>query len=162
MDIDLSFIQNANFLGSVKEYLEKLFQLDLKIEGILLFGSLARGEAIYSEREISDIDLIVIFSDGELPIDHIERSKIKRELMNLALLGFDSIWMTRTEFEKSVQIKMDIILSCLDEGKILFDPFDLIKNQKIKLIRELKEKGVKKRNNYWIWPLRKLGDEIEW
>ena len=57
---------------------------------------------------------------------------------------------------------MDIILSCLDEGKILYDPNDLIKNQKNKLIRELKEKGVKKRSNYWIWPLRKLGDEIEW
>ena len=64
MDIDLSFIQNANFLRSIKEYLEKLFQLDKKIQGILLFGSLARGEAIYSEREVSDIDLIVIFSDG--------------------------------------------------------------------------------------------------
>ena len=162
MDIDLSFIQNANFLRSIKEYLEKLFQIDEKIQGILLFGSLARGEAIYSEREISDIDLIVIFSDGELPNDHIERSRIKRESMDLALLGFDSIWMTKTEFEKSVQIKMDIILSCLDEGKILYDPSDLIKNQKNKLIRELKEKGVKKRSNYWIWPLRKLGDEIEW
>ncbi len=162
MDIDLSFIQNANFLRSIKEYLEKLFQIEEKIQGILLFGSLARGEAIYSEREISDIDLIVIFSDGELPNDHIERSRIKRESINLALLCFDSIWMTKTEFEKSVQIKMDIILSCLDEGKILYDPNDLIKNQKNKLIRELKEKGVKKRSNYWIWPLRKLGDEIEW
>lgn len=162
MDIDLSFIQNANFLRSVKEYLEKLFQLDRKIQGILLFGSLARGEAIYSEREVSDIDLIVIFSDGELPNDHIERSKTKRELMDLALIGFDSIWMTKTEFEKSVQIKMDIILSCLDEGKILYDPNELIKNQKSKLIRELKEKGVKKRKNYWIWPLKKIGEEIEW
>ncbi|MBA7643851.1 hypothetical protein ES703_51585 [subsurface metagenome] len=82
--------------------------------------------------------------------------------MDLTLIGFDSIWMTKTEFEKSVQIKMDIILSCLDEGKILYDPNELIKNQKSKLIRELKEKGVKKRSNYWIWPLRKLGDEIEW
>ncbi len=162
MDIDLSFIQNANFLRSIKEYLEKLFQLDRKIQGILLFGSLARGEAIYSEREVSDIDLIVIFSDGELPNDHIERSKTKRELMDLALIGFDSIWMTKTEFEKSVQIKMDIILSCLDEGKILYDPNELIKNQKSKLIRELKEKGVKKRKNYWIWPLKKIGEEIEW
>ena len=113
MDIDLSFIQNANFLRSIKEYLEKLFQLDRKIQGILLFGSLARGEAIYSEREVSDIDLIVIFSDGELPNDHIERSKTKRELMDLALIGIDSIWMTKTEFEKSVQIKMDIILKFL-------------------------------------------------
>ncbi len=162
MDIDLSFIQNSKFLGSIKEYLERLFNLDKKVQGVLLFGSLARGEAIYSEREISDIDLIVIFSDGELPNDHIKRSKIKRESMGLALLGFDSIWLTKTEFEKSVRIKMDIILSCLDEGKILFDPNDLIKNQKNKLIRELKEKGVKKRRNYWIWPLRKLGDEIEW
>lgn len=162
MDINLSFVKNAYFLHSLKEYLEKLFQLDKKIQGVILFGSLARGEAIYSEREVNDIDLIVIFSDDELPNDHIERSKTKRDLMELALLGFDSIWMTKTEFEKSVQIKMDIILSCLDEGKILYDPNDLIKNQKSKLIRELKEKGVKKRNNYWIWPLKKLGDEIEW
>ncbi len=162
MDIDLSFVKNGYFLRSLKEYLEKLFQLDKKIQGVILFGSLARGEAIYSEREVSDIDLIVVFSDGELPKYHIERSRIKRELMDLALLGFDSIWITKTEFKKSVQIKSDIILSSLDKGKILFDPNDLIKNQKNKLIRELKEKGVKKRINYWIWPLKKLGDEIEW
>ncbi len=162
MDINLSFVKNAYFLRSLKEYLEKLFQLDKNIQGVILFGSLATGEAIYSEREVSDIYLIVIFSDGELPKDHIERSRIKRELMDLALLGFDSIWITKTEFKKSVQIKSDIILSSLDKGKILFDPNDLIKNQKNKLIRELKEKGVKKRINSWIWPLRKLGDEIEW
>jgi hypothetical protein len=70
--------------------------------------------------------------------------------------------MTETEFKNAVKIKRDIILSGLYEGKILFDPDNLIKDQKDKLFKELKEKGVIKRKDYWIWPLKYLGEEIEW
>ena len=61
-----------------------------------------------------------------------------------------------------VQIKADIILDALNDGIILFDPNNLVKEIKNKLFRELKEKGVIKREHYWIWPIKNLGDEIEW
>lgn len=162
MDINLSFIKNNYFLRILEEYLKKLFQINKKLKGIILFGSLSRDNAAFSDEKISDIDLIVVFFDNELPDDHKERTKLKLKLMDLTELGIDSLWMTETEFKNLIKIKADIILSALDEGKVLYDPGGLIKEQKNKLFKELKEKGVIKRRHYWIWPIKNLGDEIEW
>jgi len=141
MDINLSFIRNDYLLIKLKKYLNQLFQTKKKIIGIVLFGSLARGEAVYSNEKISDIDLIVIFSDKELPKDHIKRTKLEINLMESTLSHIDAIWLTETEFKKLVEIKTDIILYGLDEGKILFDLDGLIKKQKTKLFEELKRKA---------------------
>ncbi len=162
MDIDLSYLQNEYFRDKLRRYLERLFQIDKKIIGLLLFGSIARNEAIYSEKKISDIDLIVIFANGEIPISHRKRSDLKVELMRSVLGHIDSIWMTDQQFKKAVQNKMGLLLTALSEGKILFDPNHLITEQKKKLFKELKDKGVIKRKNYWRWPLKHLGEEIEW
>ena len=162
MDIDLSFIKEDYFLDILEENLNQLFNINKNIKGILLFGSLAREEAIYSEKKIIDIDIIVIFANNELPTNHNERTNLKIKLMELKDLGFDSIWMTEDEFKHIVDIKADIILSSLSEGKTLFDPENIIKTQKEKLLNDLKRKGVKKRKDYWIWPIKKIGDEINW
>jgi len=162
MGIDLSFIKDEYFLKILNEYFNKLFQTGKRIKGIILFGSLARNKAIHSEEKLSDIDLIVIFSDNEIPEDHKKLTEVKLDLMGLSLSGIDSIWVKETEFKNLIQNKVDLILDCMNDGKILFDPDGLIEEQKIKLFKELKEKGVKKRKSYWIWPLKQIGDEIEW
>lgn len=162
MDIDLSFIKNEFFLNTLQEYFERLFEIGKEINGVILFGSLAKGNAIYSSEIISDVDLLVIFANNELPKDHRKRTDLKIDLMGITLSGVDSIWLTQIEFEKSIQNKVDIILSILDEAIILYDPINLIKLQKQKLFQELEKKGVIKREKYWIWPLNHLGEEIEW
>ena len=162
MGINLSFVKKGYFLKKLQEYLYQVVQTKKQVKGILLFGSLAKGKAIYSKEKISDIDLIIIFSEGELPNDPIERIKLQIKLMEFAELGIDDLWMTETEFKNMVRIKADIILYALDEWKILFDPEKLIKEQNDKFFNELKEKGVIKRKDYWIWPLKYLGEEIEW
>lgn len=162
MDINLKFLNNEYFSTKLENYLTQLFQIDNKIAGIVLFGSLARGDAIYSEEKRSDIDLIIIFEDNELPEHHRKRSELKLKLMEFSPSGVDSLWMTESEFKNLVQIKTDIILYALDECKILYDPFGLIKKQKDSLFKELKEKGVKKEKHYWVWPLKNFGEEIEW
>ncbi len=162
MDIDLNYTKNEYFSKKLKVYIDVLFESNKKIKGILLFGSLAREEAEHTDKKMSDIDLMIIFKDKELPDDHSTRSELQLELMNSAPSSFDSIWMTETEFKNSVKIKYDILLSALHEGKILFDPDGLIKEQKQQLFDELERKGVKKRKNYWIWPLKRLGEEINW
>ena len=162
MDIDLSFIKNEYFLNTLKEYLERLFESEKEIKSVILFGSLAKGNAIYSSEKISDVDLLVIFANNQLPKDHRKRTDLKIDLMGITLSGVDSIWLTQIEFEKSIQNKVEIILSILDEGIILHDPINLIKLQKQKLFQELEKKGVIKREKYWIWPLNHLGEEIEW
>jgi len=162
VEIDLSIIKNEYFLKTLEEYLTKLFQTNKKIVGIVLFGSLARNEATNSQDKVSDIDLLVVFEEGELPSHPIKRPSLEILLLKLAASGIDSIWMTVVEFKAKVGVKMDVLLSALYEGIILYDPFSLIITEKEKLFKELKQKGVLKRNDYWIWPLKYLGEEIEW
>lgn len=162
MDIDLSFIKNKYFLRKLENCVNQLFLIKKEIQGIILFGSLARNKPIYSSKKISDIDIIVVFKDNQLPKKHNERVNLQIKLMELTELGFDSLWITESEFKNLVQIKVDMILDVLNEGIILYDPNGLINEQKGKLFKELEEKGVIKREHYWIWPLKNLGDEIEW
>lgn len=162
MDIDLSIVHNEYFREKLKEYFERLFQLDKEVIGILLFGSISRNEAVVSNEKISDIDVVIIFANGEIPISHRERTNLKVELMGFYSSHIDSIWMTEQQFKKAVKNKMGILLTALNEGKILYDPKNLIVEQKEQLFKKLEEKGVIKRKNYWIWPLEKFGDEIEW
>ena len=162
MDIDLSFIKIDYFASSLTEYLESLFKSEKEILGIILFGSLATENAEFSSDKISDIDLLIIFADNQLPINHRERTNLKLSLMGLTLSGIDSIWMSKSEFNKSIVNKRDLILSILDEGIILYDQKNYLRDSKTKLFKELEEKGVKKRKMYWIWPQKRLGEEIKW
>ena len=162
MDIDISFIKNKYFFEKLENCLVQLFHINKKIKGIILFGSLAKVTAIYSDEKVSDIDLIIIFKDNELPKDHNKRTNLQTKLMDLTELGIDSLWMTESEFKNLVQIKADIILDALDKGIILYESNGIIDEQKNKLFKELEEKGVIRREHYWIWPLKNLGDEIEW
>lgn len=162
MDINLSFIKNDYFKSSLINYLECLFKSGLKFIGIVLFGSIAKDQAEYSLEKISDIDLLVVFDDEQLPSNHRARTNLKIKKMRHSLSGVDSIWMSKCEFHASVESKRDIILSILDDGIILYDQDHFVEKLKTNLFKELQEKGVKKRKMYWIWPQKHLGEEIEW
>lgn len=162
MDIDLSFIENDYFSSSITNYLESLFKSGLNIIGIVLFGSISKNQAVYSPEKISDIDLLVIFDDEQLPNNHRTRTNLKIKKMGFTLSGIDSIWMSKSEFNASIENKRDLILSILDDGIILYDCEYFVENSKNNLFKELQEKGVKKRKMYWIWPQEHPGEEIEW
>ena len=162
MDINFNLMNNEYFSNKLDKYLNQVSQTKRKVVGIILFGSLARGDAVLSEERKSDIDLILIFKNREIPEDPRNRSKLKFELMRSAPVGVDSIWVTEDEFRNLVQIKADIILYALDEGKVLYDPVGLVKKQKDELFQDLKKKGVKKEKHYWAWPIKHFGEEIEW
>lgn len=162
MRIDTPFIEETYFSKILDNYLNQLFGATKNLKGILLFGSVARGDAEISENKTSDIDLLVIFQNNSLPRNHMERSQFQNDSIGLESFGVDAIWLRESEFKEAVKIKTDIILSALYEGKILYDPENLISEQRENLFKELKEKGVVKKENYWIWPLKYLGEEIEW
>ncbi len=162
MDIDLSFIKNDYFTLTLSEYLESLFKSKKKVLGVILFGSLATQKAELTPDKVSDIDLLIVFENKQLPSDQIARTQLKLKLMGFALSGVDSIWMNKSEFEGSVENKSDLILSVLDEGIILYDQDNYLHNSKTKLFKELEEKGVKKKKLYWIWPQERLDEEIKW
>jgi predicted nucleotidyltransferase len=162
MDIDLTFITNTYFLESLEEYLEQLFNSKKEVRGVILFGSLANQKAKRSKDKLSDIDLLVVFENDELPSDHLARTQLKLKLMGFSLSGIDSIWMSKSEFEGALNNKVDLILSILDEGIILYDQDNYLYDSKTKLFKELEEKVVIKKNGYWIWPQNRLDEEITW
>ena len=162
MDTNLSLQNNEYFSNKLDKYINQLSQTKLKVVGIILFGSLARGDAVLSEEKKSDIDLIIIFKNNELPEHHRKRSELRLKLMKSAPARVDSIWVTENEFLNLIRIKADIILYALDEGKVLYDPKKLIEKRKKELFQALKKKGVKKEKHYWAWPIKHFGEEIEW
>jgi predicted nucleotidyltransferase len=159
-DIDLSFIENDYFGKLLEDYLEKIMQLPLKIRGVLLFGSLATGKALYSGQKISDIDIIII--SDELPKDIWKRKEKIHELINEYFPEVQDIWWTSEEIRNHVLNKYYLILDALDEGRILYDPSNLLHSLKKQLFLDLAKKGVIKKDLYWQWPISKFGDKIEY
>ena len=159
-NIDLSFIEEEYFKKEIVKYLEFVLALNLKIKGILLFGSVATGNAKNEVDYLSDIDLIIICDD--LPKDRGERKEKIFNLVKLVHSGIQDIWLTSKELEEQVDSKFYLILDAFDEGKILHDPDSLLKRLKDKLFNELKKKGVIKTELYWQWPIKEFGDKIEY
>ncbi|TFF88872.1 MAG: nucleotidyltransferase domain-containing protein [Promethearchaeota archaeon] len=155
----LSFIENDVFRQRLKRYVKKILEIPLEIEGILLFGSLARGDAIINQDYMSDIDLIILSKD--LPEDLWERHEKIHDLTFEFNAYIQALWWTPKEMIKNVEDKYYLILDALDEGKILYDPNNLLQELKTKLKKELKKKGVIKKELYWYWPMKKFGEEIE-
>ncbi len=59
--IDLDFIQNGYFSKLINRYIERLLDLnEINVFGVLLFGSIARGEEKRNNEYTSDIDLLII------------------------------------------------------------------------------------------------------
>jgi len=158
-EINLSFIELEYFKNELKEYLQFIFKLKLKIKAILLFGSVATGKARDDDDYLSDIDLIIVSDD--LPEDHWERSKFVFELTKSISSGKQTLWRTSKEMEGYVRSKYYLILDAFDEGKILYDPEKFLFKLRKKLFKDLEEKGVKKTELYWQWPIKEFGDKIE-
>ncbi|MHA1732388.1 MAG: nucleotidyltransferase domain-containing protein [Promethearchaeota archaeon] len=155
----MSFIENRSFRDALSKYLEFLFEQKMELDGILLFGSVARGDARDDEDHESDIDLIVVSDD--LPVDFDERLEFTSKLTEPVNAGIQEIWWTRGETEQHVKSKYFLALDAFDEGKILYDPNNFLEELKRELARELADRGVKKTNLYWQWPIAKFGDRVD-
>ena len=157
--IDLSVIKLEYFKNELKEYLQFIFKLKLRIKAILLFGSVATGKARVDDDYLSDIDLFIICDD--LPEDYWERRELVFKLTKPVCSGKQALWRTSKEMEGYVKSKYYLILDAFDEGKILYDPKNFLFKLRKALFKDLEEKGVIKTELYWQWPIKKFGDKIE-
>ncbi|MBO3803774.1 MAG: nucleotidyltransferase domain-containing protein, partial [Candidatus Brockarchaeota archaeon] len=132
-----------------------------KLESIVLFGSLSKGEA----RPESDVDLLVVARD--LPERYGERTEIIREVVSSR--SMDEI-IIRAWKEKGTYTDLDVLLIDSSEAKvthpfyldltrdclIIFDKNGLI-SRKIAEVREKLEKMGAKRfeepDGSWYWVL---------
>jgi predicted nucleotidyltransferase len=97
----------------LKGVVDRLVQ-GLHPDRIYLFGSHARGQA----REDSDIDLLVVVSDSDLP-------RHRREALSYDLLWglktpVDVIVLTQAEFQQASRVKTSLVSTVRAEGEMLY------------------------------------------
>lgn len=155
-------VKNGDRLPVLELAVVKLFEvLGSRLESIVLFGSLSRGEA----RPESDIDLLVVARD--LPSKYNERTGIIREAVSCKLM--DDI-IIRAWREKGMYTDLDIMLIDVEEADvthpfyldltrdciIIYDKNGLM-SRKIAEVREKLErmgaKRFKEPDGSWYWVL---------
>ena len=97
----------------LKRVVDRLVQ-GLHPDRIYMFGSQARGEA----GESSDIDLLVVVPDSDLP-------RHRREALSYDLLWglktpVDVIVLTQAEFQQASRVKTSLASTVQAEGKMLY------------------------------------------
>jgi predicted nucleotidyltransferase len=162
---------DEDYYWLLKTYISLVLNLfNENLYSICLFGSLARGEA----KPESDIDVLVV-AEG-LPNDAGLRYKkafeIKKKLKETEVYKklkkankpclISEIYLTPKEVEKHPPILLDII----EDGIILYDKKEFLKNVLNEIKRKLKILGAKRistsKGKYWILkPNLKLGEEIK-
>jgi len=158
-NIDLSFIKKDYFQTKIREYISFIFTQELNIRGILLFGSVARGEEVINQEKVSDIDMIIVCD--ELPDDLKKRREYISNLTNSVNSNIQTLWWTSEEIKENLEEKFHLLLDALDEGKILFDKDNFLHLLRKKMFLDLAKKGVIKTEMYWQWPIKKFGDKIK-
>lgn len=130
----------------VEDYIEKL--RDCNVKSVILFGSVARGEA----REDSDVDLLVVAS-GLPPLKERYRLPPFRKPARI-----QDIWMTPEELYEMVDAKTGFVVDALLEGKALQDDGTVARARE-RLEDSLKRLGARRIKHGWIIPrddLRKV------
>jgi predicted nucleotidyltransferase len=151
----LGGLKNKEYATMVEEYLRRVTERD-EVIGVILFGSVAKGEALPFPR--SDIDIIVVCRG--LPLDLFERAEHVRGVEEAPSM-FQSIWMTPTEFEEHIAAKAGHVLDAIHDGLIIFDKEGFLKRKLEDLKKELKRKSVRRINGAWVWPVKEAGQAVE-
>lgn len=152
---NLEKIKQNEYTPVIMEYLSKLYRhFGEGIVGVLLFGSVARGEAKPLKRYESDVDLVVLIRG--IPKNISERLMLKVKLVQDLKLGsrIQGFWMPPEELPQLLGARTGYIMNALTEGIILYDPEGIIEESKKTLERNLRERGVEKKKYGWVWPIK--------
>ena len=147
----------SNYVNKIEKFVSDLkTYYKERLVSIVLFGSIARGEA----KPESDIDMLIVAKD--LSIDYLTRIE---ELIKNVKYGAE---IQPIIFDvKEASICRPLYLDILDEGKILYDKNDFIKGIFDKMRKRLKELGavkIKLEDGSWYWKIKpdiKYGEIVE-
>jgi len=127
--------------------------------GLIVFGSVARGEQKTTEKYESDVDVLPVIES--LP-QRFSIDRMNLELKVGTIYSVISKWVTKSELEEFFKAKTGFILDAFDEGIIIYDTENYLSEKKEELFRELKEKGVVENPKLgWVFPI-KVGEKIEY
>lgn len=99
--------------GLLKEIVDRLAQ-GLHPDRIYLFGSRARGQA----EESSDIDLLVVVPDSDLP--RHRREALSYDMLWGLTVPVDVIVLTQAEFQRASRVKTSLASIVQAEGEMLY------------------------------------------
>lgn len=150
----LNEIKDSEYRRVLKQYLEKVLKVFKdKAIGVILFGSVAKGNAKPFSSAESDIDLIVVIRNLPSLQDRIIMiSKLVRELEIPSII--QAIYMTPEELESHIKSMAGWIINAMVDGIILYDTGNFLTGLRERLLKELKEKGVERTPYGWVWPIR--------
>lgn len=150
----LSEIKDSDYRRILKQYLEKVLKVfKSRIIGVILFGSVAKGNAKPFSSAESDIDLIVVIRNLPNIQDRIIMiSKLVRELELPSII--QAIYMTPEELESHIKSMAGWIINAMIDGIILYDTGNFLTGLRERLLKELEEKGVERTSYGWVWPIR--------
>jgi len=144
---------NSAYIPVIRTGIQSI-QSYFKIEGILLFGSLAKNAEKPFEDAISDIDLIILVKD--LP-------SVKDRLLFLRTLPIDPrlrIIFLMPEEVNTLMTSAGWLMDALSSGKILYDPTNILKMLIASFRKKLLEHHITETPLYWDRPIN-LGEEID-
>lgn len=154
---NIELIKQKEYVKLILSYFETVCKR-IDIKGVLLFGSVAKGEAKPLESYESDIDLLIIIDN--LTDDLQKRLLYKIEIETGTKSRIQAIWMKPEELKEHIEAKSGYILDAFEEGIILYDPMFLLEKKKQELFIELKNKGVLKSKWGYSWNI-KAGEVVE-
>ncbi len=153
----MELIKQQEYCIPIRQYFD-IVTKRVDIFAVLLFGSVARGDAKPFRSYESDIDMIVIIK--ELPHDLGKRMLYKLDIESGTRSRVQSIWMTPKELEEHIEAKSDYILEAFESGIFIFDPDGYLEQKKSDLFLELKSKGVSRLKWGWSWNI-KAGEVVD-
>jgi len=120
------------------------------IVATLLFGSWAEG----TETPDSDIDLLVV-ADGINPKWHRRGAEIAHIKHCLPGLSLDILLLTEEEVLSNFRNHNPLFLDIAEEGLIILDKENLLQNLILELRNYIKQKGIKRFGDGWMFPVGK-------
>ncbi len=123
---------------------------DFRLTGAVLFGSVARG----TQTKDSDADLLVV-AESLSPKLHRrghEISQIKSMFPNVPM---DILLLTRDETISNFENHNPLFLDIAEEGIVLLDTDDFLKDLVSEARAYVHEKGIRKFGDGWVFPFKK-------
>ncbi|MEM3568695.1 MAG: nucleotidyltransferase domain-containing protein [Thermoproteota archaeon] len=156
------------YRGLVSKLLEiLLFLFGDRLVSLILYGSVARGEA----KRSSDLDLLIIIEG--LPESRLDRNKIFDQIENLLSKDLEDLHASGYHVTLSPILKTpeeakkisSLYLDMVEDAVIVYDKNGFFKSILARLSKKLKELGAERVwvGKKWYWRLRKdlkPGEEI--
>ncbi len=111
--VKIKYLDKAGIRRRLDQAVGKLVRRYPEIERVVLFGSLARDDAVPG----SDADLLVVLRESNLPF----LDRFTRYLPNHCGIGVEVFAYTKAELEKMTHERNLFILDALREGETLFE-----------------------------------------